>query len=376
MRPACDLAAGEHALERRLGVLVDNEPAILVVEYGIGVDLLRERVDARSAIAAKHVRERDLRVLLRDSRRIEPDRRAAVRGHDTLSLVDLVDDGLRDSVTSAERVRELVAVGVQEHRAVRAGRLRDRVPLHRARPRAAVRVVLERVEITRFRAHLDCDPCDLAGRVGMVRRELATCLGLEVAATSRREHHRRRIDVDHAVVLRLEGRGPAALARTKGDQSVVRQLGSVACLVRLAQRLRDRVAGSVTDLQESLPRGSATTCQPIPAVRTRELDAQLLEPVDRRRSLARQHLDEPRIGRLVRASHDVLGMDLRRVVLTEGSLDPALRLGGVARLQRRLGGERDGRAGSVSRDGRCQSRGAAADDEHVEGVAPWHNAAC
>ncbi len=186
----------------------------------------RERVDAGSAIAAEHVRQRDLCVLRGDPRRIEPDRRAAVRGQDALPLVDLVDDRLRDRIAGAERVRELLAVGVQEHRAVGAGRLRDRVALHRARPRAAVRVVLERVEIPRLGARVERDPRHLAGRVGMVRRKLAARLRLEVAAPARGEDDRRRVDVDRSVVLRLEGGGPAVLARTKAHESVVRQLGS------------------------------------------------------------------------------------------------------------------------------------------------------
>ena len=58
---ARDLAAGVEALERRLGVLVDDEAAVLVVEDGIGEDPLRQRVDARRAVAAEHVRQRDLR---------------------------------------------------------------------------------------------------------------------------------------------------------------------------------------------------------------------------------------------------------------------------------------------------------------------------
>ena len=40
VRPAGDLAAGEEAFERRLGALVDDEAAVLVVEHGIGEDRL------------------------------------------------------------------------------------------------------------------------------------------------------------------------------------------------------------------------------------------------------------------------------------------------------------------------------------------------
>ena len=45
---AGDLAAGVEALERRLGVGVDHEAAVLVVEDGVGEDPLGERVDARA----------------------------------------------------------------------------------------------------------------------------------------------------------------------------------------------------------------------------------------------------------------------------------------------------------------------------------------
>ena len=173
VRPARDLTAGVDALERRLRVLVDHEPAVLVVEDGVRVDLLGQRVDPATAVAPEHVRKRDLGVLLGDPRRVEPDRRATVRRRDTHAPLDLVHDRLRDRVARAERVRELLAVGVQEHGAVRARRLRDRVALHRRRPRAAVRVVLERVEVARFRAGVEGDARHLAGRVRVVRRELA-----------------------------------------------------------------------------------------------------------------------------------------------------------------------------------------------------------
>ena len=117
-----------------------------------------------------------------------------------------------------------------------------------------------------------------------------------------------------------------------------------------------------------LPRRAAAAGEPVAAVRARELDAELLEPVDRRRRLARQHLDEPRVRGLVRAPHDVLGMDLGRVVLAERRLDAALRLRRVARLERRLRREPDPGAGALGRDGRREPGGAAADHEHVEGA--------
>ena len=47
MRAAGDLATGVEAVDRRLGVLVDDEPAVLVVEDRVREDPLGERVDPR-----------------------------------------------------------------------------------------------------------------------------------------------------------------------------------------------------------------------------------------------------------------------------------------------------------------------------------------
>src|SRR6185295_5249993 len=62
VRAAGDLAAREHARERRLRARVDHEAAVLVVEDGVGEDALFERIDAGAAVAPQHVRQRDLRV--------------------------------------------------------------------------------------------------------------------------------------------------------------------------------------------------------------------------------------------------------------------------------------------------------------------------
>src|SRR5205085_9282471 len=97
-----------------------------------------------------------------------------------------------------------------------------------------------------------------------------------------------------------------------------------------------------------------------------ELDAELLEPVDRGRRLGAEDLHQLPVGRLVRRLPDVLGVLLRRVVLAEIRLDPALRLRRVARLERALRRDSDARAGAVSGDGSSQPAGAAADHEHVE----------
>ena len=66
--------------------------------------------------------------------------------------------------------------------------------------------------------------------------------------------------------------------------------------------------GAVADLEQPLARGASAAGEPVATVLARELDAVLLQPVNRARRLARQHLDEPAVGRLVRALPDVLGV--------------------------------------------------------------------
>src|SRR5204862_2379596 len=119
----------------------------------------------------------------------------------------------------------------------------------------------------------------------------------------------------------------------------------------------------VADLQQALARRAAAAGEPVAAVLARELDAQFLEPVDRGGRLGGEDLDEASVGGLVRGLPDVLGVLLGRVVLAERGLDTALRLRGVARLQRALRRNGDTGAGAVSRDGRGQPGGAATDHE-------------
>ena len=107
------------------------------------------------------------------------------------------------------------------------------------------------------------------------------------------------------------------------------------------RRLRDRMAGAVADLEETLAARTAAAGDAVAAVLPRELDAGLLEPVDGLGRLGGEDLDEAHVGGLVRASPDVLGVGLRRVVLADRGLDAALRLGGVAGLEGRLGRDRD-----------------------------------
>src|SRR5438552_15426793 len=103
------------------------------------------------------------------------------------------------------------------------------------------------------------------------------------------------------------------------------------------------MAGSVSHLQEPLARRAAAAGKAVATVLARELDAELLEPVDRRRRLAREDLHQAPVGRLVRGLPDVLGVLLGRIVVAERSLDPSLRLGGVAGLERSLRRQSDPR---------------------------------
>jgi hypothetical protein len=90
---------------------------------------------------------------------------------------------------------------------------------------------------------------------------------------------------------------------------MVRELGAPAGLERLTERLRDRVARAVADLEQALARRAAAPGEPVAAVLPRELDAQLLEPLDRVRRLGREHLDEPRVRGVVGGAHHVFGVE-------------------------------------------------------------------
>ena len=151
------------------------------------------------------------------------------------------------------------------------------------RPGAAVRVVLERVEVARLGAELERDLGHLAGRAGMVRRELAALLGLSVAAAAGGEDDRRRrrsrgspspqgAPAVRRPLERAERRCSAAPAAARLDAS--RSAVVIACPVR-SPTWSSRFA-----------RGAAAAGEPVAAVFARELDAELLEPVDRRRRLA------------------------------------------------------------------------------------------
>src|SRR5439155_3397537 len=219
------------------------------------------------------------------------------------------------------------------------------------------------------RAQAEGDLRHLAGRTGMVGRELAAFLGLAVAAPAGGEDHCTGLDLVLAAP-----RVPPVLAALEARERALRKRGPAARLPCLAQGGRDRVTGAIADLQQPLPARAAAARQPVTPVVPRELDAELLEPVDGALRLARQHLDELPVGGLVRTLPDVHGVDLRRVVLAERRLDPALRLRRVAGLQRSLRGQRDPRLGAFSGDCGGEPGGPATDHEHVERQAPNHRA--
>src|SRR5207247_1232537 len=169
---------------------------------------------------------------------------------------------------------------------------------------------------------------------------------LRKAAAAGGEDHRR--GVDHV----LAGVGaPAVLAALELVQRALREERQPAALGGLPERGRDRVARPVADLEQALRRRAAAAREPIAAVLFRELDAELLEPVDRGGRLGGQDLDQPEICRLMTRAPDVLGVLIRGVVLAERGLDAALRLRGVAGLDRALGRECDAGIRVLGRDG-------------------------
>jgi hypothetical protein len=160
---------------------------------------------------------------------------------------------------------------------------------------------------------------------------------------------------------------PTVLARLEARERAVRKERAAAGLERVTQGLRDRMAGAVAHLEKALARRAAAAREPVAAVLPRELDAELLEPVDRALRVARQDLDELHVCGLVGALEDVGGVLLGRVVVAERRLDATLRLRRVAGLDRALRRKRDARAGTFGGHRRREPGGPAADHEHVEG---------
>jgi hypothetical protein len=123
-------------------------------------------------------------------------------------------------------------------------------------------VVLERVEVTRFRAQADRDLRHLAGCAGVIGGELAALLGLAVAAAPRGEDDRAGVDLLLAAAC-----APAVLGRLEACERALGEGGAAARLPGLAQRGGDRVAGAVADLEQALAGRAAAAGDPVPPVR-------------------------------------------------------------------------------------------------------------
>src|SRR5919198_23436 len=130
---------------------------------------------------------------------------------------------------------------------------------------------------------IERDVGNLAGRAGMVRRELAALLRLAEAAAAGGEDDRRRLEL----VLAAAG-APSVLASLEAGERAVREGRAGAGLPRIAERLRDCVTRAVADLEQPLARGAAAAGDAVAAVLARELDAELLQPGDRARRLGCQ----------------------------------------------------------------------------------------
>ncbi len=205
-----------------------------------------------------------------------------------------------DGVPRAERVRELLARRIQQNGAVGAGGLGNRVALHRRRPRAAVRVVLQRVEISSLRAELERDPCHLAGRAGVVRRSAR--LSPSPHGSSGRLRPGRRRSSRSRPPCRPSARQVATQPAPVCSSAASGRFGSASpseASNSLPERRRDRMPRPVAHLEETLAGRAAAAGEPVAAVLARERDSELLEPGNRRRRLGRQHLDQSLVGRLV-----------------------------------------------------------------------------
>src|SRR5687768_13232691 len=97
---------------------------------------------------------------------------------------------------------------------------------------------------------------------------------------------------------------PPVLPRLEPRERAVREGRPLARLEGVAQRLRDRVARPVAQLEQPLARGTAAAGQAVaPTIARRptigrvprELDAELLQPVDRALRITGEDLDEPHV---------------------------------------------------------------------------------
>ena len=166
-------------------------------------------------------------------------------------------------------------------------------------------MVLQRVVVAQRAAELDCDARHLAGRPRSVRRERPQPprLAEAAAACGQDDSACEHVELAARVVLALERRAEAVRrALERRQRRVVERLDPLVGRHGAAQRGRDRVAGAIAHLQQALARRAAAASKAIAAVRRAgEGDSELLEARDRVGRLAGQHLDEPRVGGLVRA---------------------------------------------------------------------------
>ena len=331
------------------------------------MDRLAERIDARGAVALEHVRQRDLGVGQRDGAAVEQHGRPALRRRQPSPFLALAHDRGGHDIPPTEFVDEALAVRIEQQGAVGTRRLGNRVPLERRWPEAAVRVVLQRIQVAGLATRCQRDFGHLAGRPGGVRRERAEASGLREAAATRSEHDRPRGHREALAVALPERRAPArGDGIERHERRVVEGLDLLLRAHGGAQRGRDRMPGAIADLQEPLARGSAAAREPVaPVAIVREGNAEALEPLDRAGRLGRERSHEPRIRRLVRAVHDVLGVHRGRVVIAKSGLDTALRLGGVGRSEPELGSEQNARAGVGGRKRGSQPGNAGANHKHI-----------
>ena len=174
------------------------------------------------------------------------------------------------------------------------------------------------------------------------------------------------LELDFLPVLAAAGRHPARRALPEPDEGVMRKSRAARGLEGLSKGARDRKSGPVANLEQASAARSAAARETVAAVLARELDAVLLEPVDRVRRLGRQDADQVAVGGLVRAPPDVLRVKVGRVVVAESCLDASLGFGRIAGLESALGRKGDAGAGPFGRDGGRKPGGTAPDYEHVE----------
>ena len=254
-------------------------------------------------------------------------------------------------------------VGVQQHGAVGPRRLGDRVALHVLGPRAAVRVVLERVEVARLGAEVERD---LASPRRSRRGGWSRARRAPARAGSSGRRRRARPWPPRPRARRRARRQPCS-AGSRLSSGLFGSAVPAAALEGLAQRLRDRVPGAVADLEQPVPRGAAAAGEPVAAVRARERDAVLLEPVDRARRVAGQRLAPAPCPRS-RAS-----CARRRLACGPASRPapsaawmPPCAFEELFGLQRRLRRDGHARARPLRGHGGGEAGGPAADHEHVE----------